>query len=335
MNKFSIIVPIYNSEKYIEKCICSITKQSYKNIEIILVNDGSTDNSYEKCKHIAKKDDRIKLINKINEGVSSARNTGIEEAIGEYILFLDSDDWLEIDAIECCNKYIREIKYDMVIFEILKVKKIEENKLNYKIKNNSYTVKSLFEELLYNPKHIERINSVCAKLYKLNIIKKNNIKFNQNIQMGEDLLFNIEYLEFTSKVLWSNKIIYNYYIDNNISATKKYISNKYEQLIKVNNRLKLLLKNIQDKKLLKIQKYIRIKNIYSCFKDLYHKDCNYTYRQKISFIKKVRKENGIIMVNKMGIVFQILSFCYSYLFANIILLLVKMIIILELKFKKQ
>lgn len=92
MDKVSVIVPIYNAEKYISECIESITCQTYKNLEIILINDGSLDNSIKICKQYAKNDDRIKLIDVENHGVSYARNKGIEEATGEYIIFIDSDD---------------------------------------------------------------------------------------------------------------------------------------------------------------------------------------------------------------------------------------------------
>jgi len=96
----SVIIPIYNSEKYLKRCIDSIINQTYKNIEIICINDGSTDESYNILKQYEIKDNRIIILNKLNQGVSSARNDGIRISKGQYITFVDSDDWLELDAIE-------------------------------------------------------------------------------------------------------------------------------------------------------------------------------------------------------------------------------------------
>ena len=111
-NKVSIIVPIYNAEKWLEKCINSIIKQLYHNIEILLVNDGSTDKSLEICQKFAKKDNRIIIIDKPNEGVSKSRNIGIEKATGEYIKFVDSDDWLEENTCEELVELIEKEKTD-------------------------------------------------------------------------------------------------------------------------------------------------------------------------------------------------------------------------------
>ena len=117
MDKISIIVPVYNNYNFLDKCLDSIINQTYKNIEIILINDGSTDNSLKKLKKYAKVDSRIILINKKNEGVSKARNDGIKISTGKYITFVDSDDYLECDAIE--KIYIALIKNKVEELKIL------------------------------------------------------------------------------------------------------------------------------------------------------------------------------------------------------------------------
>ena len=116
MNKLiSIIMPVYNAEKYLNRSIESIMNQTYNNIEIILVNDGSTDNSLEICTSYQEKDNRIKLINQANKGVSFARNKGIDEATGDYIMFIDSDDYVEKNMIEDMVSKITEDDIDLVI----------------------------------------------------------------------------------------------------------------------------------------------------------------------------------------------------------------------------
>ena len=117
---YSIIVPVYNCEQYLEKCLNSLLKQSYKNIEIILINDGSNDNSEKICLNYKKLDSRIKYYKKDNGGVSSARNLGINVCNGDYITFLDSDDYLDIDTIEFINNYINKSDIDLIRYGFIK-----------------------------------------------------------------------------------------------------------------------------------------------------------------------------------------------------------------------
>ena len=132
MNKVSIIIPVYNVQKYLRKCLDSIVNQTFKNIEIIIINDGSSDNSLNICKEYSKKDKRINIINKHNEGVSKARNTGLLYATGEYISFIDSDDWVEQNMIEELYNSITSNKADLCICNFIKENK---NKRDY-IKSN-------------------------------------------------------------------------------------------------------------------------------------------------------------------------------------------------------
>lgn len=173
--KVSIIVPIYNSEKYLSKCIDSIIKQKYKNIEILLIDDGSNDKSYEICKEYLKKDKRIKVFSQKNSGPSSARNLGLDKASGEYIIFVDSDDYIESDFISTMMK--QNDNYDVIIS-------------NYNIVSNN-KVKFLDNKIFYYDNFLEfivanRLWGPVCKLIKKDIIKN---KYNENYSIGEDLLF--------------------------------------------------------------------------------------------------------------------------------------------------
>ena len=158
-NLFSVIIPIYNVESYIEKCVNSVIDQDYKNIEILLINDGSKDNSKLICEKKDKEDSRIRFINKQNGGLSSARNTGLDNATGDYILFLDGDDyWDDKEALSKINRNLQNSKADIVTFGLKKMfedtGEIEETKyvfnrenvdfdskkntLSYLVKNNLY-----------------------------------------------------------------------------------------------------------------------------------------------------------------------------------------------------
>lgn len=274
--KVSIIIPVYNSEKYIFKCIKSVLSQSYENIEIIVIDDGSIDSSYKILKTY--QCEKLKIIQQQNKGVSVARNIGIENSTGEFIVFVDSDDWIEFDLIEKLLKaYFEEERVDLVISQI--------NHEKFDIPNGKYEIKELFKKLTKSKlKNIERINSPVAKLYKTDIIKKYNIKFNPNTTIGEDLEFNIEYLKNIKSIYWINDKLYNY-VSNPLSATKKINNKKYKELKNVNKKFEELLK--QNKMTIFLAKYISLKNLYSCIKDLFK-----TKEEKVLIRAYLRKNLG-------------------------------------------
>jgi len=116
MPKISLIVAAYNIEDYIERCVKSLINQTFTDIEIVIVNDGSTDGTLDKIKRVIKNDNRVKLINKKNEGVVAARKTGFINSTGEYILFIDGDDWLDVNTCQICNEKLIEDNYDILYY---------------------------------------------------------------------------------------------------------------------------------------------------------------------------------------------------------------------------
>ena len=230
MPSISIIVPVYNSEKYLNKCINSILTQSFKDIELILVNDGSKDNSKDICERFVKSDDRVILINKNNEGVSAARNTGIERVNGKYIMFCDSDD--DVDETWCEEMYNIAIDNEgSLIASGYYIHSYRGNKYElYTKKVHNEGLISIEEKKdimkLYNE---DLLNLPVNKIFDTKIIKENNIRFNEKISLGEDLLFNLEYLKCISgNILIINKPLYNYIYRNSISLSHKYYSNLFE-----------------------------------------------------------------------------------------------------------
>lgn len=312
--RFSIVVPVYNAEKYIDRCVNSIINQTHKEIEIILVNDGSKDRSGEICDEYAQKDTRIKVIHKPNGGVSSARNSGLKKAIGDYIIFVDSDDWIEKDMIARLDKILIEDKeLDCIIYNLKNIEKsdIREDEL---LNNIAYLIKT------------EKINPPWNKVYKREILNKNNIKFDKKVQIGEDLLFNIQYLKNTKKIYLLNDILYNYVTENGQSLTKKYKKDKYEQLTHVNNRIREeMSKELKNKQLLDAVDYIRFKNICSCIMDLFHPNCPYRVREKYKYIKKVKSENKKLIIKRIDKKILLLSYIYSFLPSGILLIVFKIL----------
>ena len=218
MNKLiSIIMPVYNAEKYLNRSIESIMNQTYNNIEIILVNDGSTDNSLEICTNYQEKDNRIKLINQENKGVSFARNKGIDESTGDYIMFIDSDDYIEKNMIEDMVEKIIEDDIDLIISGI-KMSYIKNGQViqeeKYQLKDKMYTIEEMLNDILIDIDLI-CICGPCCKLYKTEIIKNNRIKFTNEFTMGEDTWYNLDYIDAcTGKVVTMSNIYYNYMREN-------------------------------------------------------------------------------------------------------------------------
>lgn len=205
----SVVVPIYNVEKYLDNCIESIVNQGYTNLEIILVDDGATDSSPIICDEWKKRDERVIVIHKENGGLSSARNAGLEEATGDYIMFIDSDDWVELDIVEKSVERIEKDKSDLVIFGYKKVDEKGKNRGEYTFGNGTYTKKELSQQL---HRRILEMSFGYAwnKLYRLSVIKDNNIVNDGTIVDREDLYFNMSLLKYLNRISYMDCVGYAY-----------------------------------------------------------------------------------------------------------------------------
>lgn len=198
--KVSVIVPIYNVEKYIGKCVDSIRNQDYPNIEIIRVDDGSPDKSPQIIDEMASNDDRIKVIHEKNGGVSSARNRGIAAATGEYIMFVDGDDWVDDDYVSYFVDLIEKHGCDIGM-----------DKNNYMVEKTMSADKSY---RVSAEKAIEWIYlgtlfvAVWNKIYKTSLLRESGVLFNEEIWYGEGMLFNIECLQCVEEVAIGEKAVY-------------------------------------------------------------------------------------------------------------------------------
>ncbi len=206
----SVVVPVYNSQNYLEKCLDSIRSQSFQDWECILVDDGSTDDCGTIIDSFVKKDARFVSVHKRNGGVSSARNVGIASARGEYIAFIDSDDWVADDYLELLYNAVRIADCDLSVCGFGRVGRqgiiiphSVDTSISLRINKEN---ESLFVELnqkclLYGP---------CKKLYKSSIIKNNGLSFDETCSYGEDLLFNYCYLGYVNRINVLNRILYFY-----------------------------------------------------------------------------------------------------------------------------
>lgn len=228
----SIIIPIYNSEKYLAKCLNSVKNQSYEDFEVLLIDDGSTDNSAMICKEFINNDSRFVYYYKKNEGVSVARNFGINISKGKYIIFIDSDDVIAkdflLDMIEETEKYNTFVCSDVIFFKDNEIDHIKKNKKEKKIKEFN-------NEKKYQILYTSSGGYIFNKLYSSKIIKNNKIYFDKKIYMCEDLLFNIMYLRNCNKVTFLNKK--NYYYRQYDSNSKDLKNKKWFTIFNSLNKI--------------------------------------------------------------------------------------------------
>ena len=215
--KVSIIIPIYNKEKYLSRCIESVINQTYKKIEIICINDGSTDNSSDIVKEYQNKDKRIILIEQENKGVGIARNKGIEISTGKYILFVDADDALEINTVET---YLKYSNFDFIISGFCEIN--ENNKRVEYLPSRKSIKKEEFLNFLCNDMNVKFFSPICGKIFLNEIIKKNQLDF-KSFNYGEDTHFIFQYMKKIKNIFILDKSLYiNYLIPNSLSRSKAY-----------------------------------------------------------------------------------------------------------------
>ena len=221
MPTFSIIVPIYRTEKYLEKCISSILKQTYEDFELILVDDGSPDRCPFICDEYKKKDSRIKVLHKKNGGVSSARNLGLSIATGTYVWFVDSDDYIEPDALQKLNESQQETGADLCVFNSKSEEMDRFDNINYFFNQYYFTYKLGFEP--------------WNKIYRREIIQKYNLEFDVQEAIGEDLLFNIQYYKaifhkVPVTILFKKEVYYHYVNREGSAMNTAFKKRIYQQL---------------------------------------------------------------------------------------------------------
>lgn len=266
--KYSIIVPIYNAEKYLEECLESIIRQTYKNFEVILIDDGSTDKSEDIYSKYVKNDQRFKKIKKDNEGVSSTRNLGLSKASGKYIIFVDSDDYCDKNMLEKIDQRLEE-DIDIVSFGYFKKYKNVVSKIKPGIIEKSED----YELSIYDGEEI--LGYLWNKVFSNEIIKSNKIRFNKDIHYSEDLIFVTEYFKFVKKFLIIEDCLYFYRMRKN-SSTFNFYNEKsitsldaYEYLYNRcdDENIKRIIQHKYLKNYYRLKKIIKNKKIYNIRED--------------------------------------------------------------------
>ncbi|MFI7846647.1 glycosyltransferase family 2 protein [Dorea amylophila] len=243
MKSLSIIIPVYNAEKYIKKCMDSILCQSFKNFEILLIDDGSKDSSGKICDEYAKTDERVKVYHIENGGPSRARNFGIKKAKGTYIEFVDADDQLISGALEKLYVFAKENNPEIIIAntqvvtanegikDILSIEEQDEMEIKTYLKTLNTTRKAILLHYIWN------------KWYKRELIVNNEIFFDENERLGEDFLFNCELVNKSTQIFGADIMLYKYYKRDNGSLSGKYIENELSRRRKMDSAFLNLYEN--------------------------------------------------------------------------------------------
>ena len=227
-DKISIVIPVFNGSRYIDECLDSVIHQTYDNLEIIIVDDGSTDNSLEILRKWEMNDSRIRLYHNSNHGVSYTRNYAIEKCTGEFVVCVDCDDLVAKDYVQYLFQLIKANNADMAVVGM--------NILGESLKEVSEKLDVFInEEIQENLPDVIK-GYIGGKIFKTNIIKNNKIKLDETIYVAEDLLFNFDYSQYCEKVIVSNKSMYFYRIQNT-SAFNNLLNLKWFTIIDVYDRL--------------------------------------------------------------------------------------------------
>lgn len=237
--KVTVIIPIYNAAKYLDQCIQSVLNQEFTDFELLLINDGSTDNSGTICEGYAAKDGRVKVFHKTNGGVSSARNLGLDNAAGEWVTFIDADDYIQKDYFKVLEI---ENNGDLILQRLTYVEK------GNVIKQTSYQSEKLFRNVFLLKFAIyPYFSSSCSKFFKNKILRKHQINFNEELSYGEDTLFNLRYIQHCKLVEMSDLSGYMYRVSKTGLTNLGY---NYQHDLQFYNAFEELVSSYKNKTLL-------------------------------------------------------------------------------------
>lgn len=295
MPKISIIVAVYNTKiEYLKECIDSLRKQTLKDLEILLIDDGSEQECAKKCDEYQKLDERIRVIHKENEGVSIASNLGIEMATGEYLTFVDNDDWIDLDACEKVYHKITQHQADVVMWNYYSYCKDKTERAYYKGENQvvyqGKEIQKLQTQILdvfaYEEQQISLAGANWCKLYRTKLLKENpQARFPEHMMGGEDAIFTYKALACAEKVVFWDEPMY-YYRQSEISYTKRFkpemvrdevrLLNMYYGMVKGNDKQEIALGKLTCNSLIAV-----------CQNYIYHKDHKITYWKRRKLLKEI------------------------------------------------
>lgn len=302
--KLSIIIPCYNIEPHISKCVESILYQTFQDFELLLINDGSKDNTLEVCREYEQKDTRVKVYSHDNKGVSYTRNRGIELAQGECILFIDGDDYVKPDYLEKLVANYADGTWPICGMINIRKGKTKENE-NFKKLLTLFPDKVVNKENIFEVMAHHSLSSPCARVYSKTILAEKQIIFPEDVTYQEDLLFNLEYCKHIEQVRLLDYFGY-YYIEHQVSSTGRYHKN-FNHIDRLFSKLYKLVNNQNEE--IFLQRFM-FDTILKKLSNEFHKDAKHTYKEKLIEIDKVLQLESFkyigsyIMKSKINVVYK-------------------------------
>lgn len=278
----SVIVPVYNAEKFLNRCVDSILEQTYPNFELVLVDDGSTDYSLDILKEYAEQDDRVNVISQQNKGVSGARNTGLQAAQGEYFLYIDADDWIEENMIERLVSISKQEDADIVMCNSDHAEEKTDVIKNHEIKVEVWNQDKQQHEFM---KHQRLTGMLWNKLIRRSL--STGIWFNEKTGYGEDAEFLWEILKKSQKMIVINEILYHHVLEKTSISHLSFSEKKYsaipmwERIVKNVSQNNPKLINLATERLMSA-------TVYSMYEA---KKCKYKNKDQIKHMRKIVREN--------------------------------------------
>ena len=247
MERISVIIPVFNVEPYLHRCVSSVRKQTYQNLEIILVDDGSPDHCPQMCDELQTQDPRIKVIHKENGGLGFARNSGLDLVTGAYVTFIDSDDWISEDHIENLYNAVKKNQADVAIGAHTSVSSTGEEvehplKVDHELCEGDAIVENLLLPLVGPdvtfPQDVQFSSSSCMNLYRMDVIRKHDLRFlSERFAVAEDMYFNVDFLAYSKRAILTAETGY-FYFENQGSISRKYDPKRFERTIRFYETLK-------------------------------------------------------------------------------------------------
>lgn len=287
MKKVSVIVPVYNVENELKTCIESILNQSYETWELWLIDDGSTDKSPMLCDEYVKKDSRIHVLHKANGGVSAARNSGLQQVTGEYVLFVDSDDYLEKQALERLVTEAESKAADVVLcgffYRVMHDNSVVKNVADTSFSgDNKELAMTCFAEVFGK----DLINPPWNKLIKRSILQENNLQFNEAYSILEDLSFSIQLLEKCSNIVIVREALYNYVYKEQNNLVHKFHSNFFEALLFFDECMSKYSAKVAEPEIEKIRHHFFCRKTLMFLRKIY-KVSGFSNKQKYSELRRI------------------------------------------------
>lgn len=308
--ELSLLMPVYNAAEFLRGTIKSIQNQSFKNWELVIINDGSTDRSGEICDEFAQQDGRIRVIHQENQGISTTRNRLLNEVKAPYTGFVDADDYLDSDMYERLIDQVKSNNVDLAMCGIVEQKRNQQLILEEVIRTYPKQIMELdkMQDTFMSFANTLLLNSPCNKVYKSNIIQKNHISF-PDLETGEDIIFNLSYLKKINRISMDEKPLYYYVHLNTESITSSYIDQMYEKGLVIHEVTEsfLLEKGLLNEVNERIIMGNHVMGVFSSFFNLTHANCLLSKSEKKKVISMIigrpyvrqcaeihKKEKGLI-----------------------------------------